>query len=141
MASLLKIVHYLAFAVGLGGGVANAMIGMQLHAAAPAARAGLGAAQKRIGQIGLAALVLVWASGLALVWGAYGGTAGLGVAFWLKMAAVVALTLAVAVLTVQGARAERAGTGPDAATMARLEALATGSAVAAVVLAVVAFAG
>lgn len=141
MIALLKIVHFLAFAIGLGGGVANALIGMQLHAAAPAARAGLGAAQKRIGQIGMVALILVWASGVALVWAAFGGTAGLGAAFWLKMAAVLALTLAVAGLTVQGARAERQGTQPDAAAMARLEAVATGAAVLAIALAVVAFAG
>ncbi|MCC6303593.1 MAG: hypothetical protein IT545_00195 [Rhodobacteraceae bacterium] len=143
MIEFLLTVHFLALAVGLGGGVAAGVIGARLAAAAPSARAELGAAQKRIGLSGAIALALVWASGLALLWsafGGFGGLGGLGLVFWLKMAAVVVLTAAVVAMKVVTGRSERAGAEPDTPTMARLGMVATGATTLAVILAVLAFA-
>ena len=126
------MLHLLAMAVGLGGSVANAVIGAM---AGPENPALAGRLQKRIGRIAFAALILLWVTGVALVM--YGPGAGtLSLWFWVKMLAVLALTgaavtMQVAILTF----------GPERrAALARpLGMIMAGSATLAVVFAVLAF--
>lgn len=89
MIATLKIVHFLALAVGLGGGVANAV----MAAMGGKAREVVGPMQARIGQLGFGAVVLLWLTGLWLF--ASGQTLGtVGLMFWLKILAVLVLTAA-----------------------------------------------
>ena len=56
---LLKSLHILALALGLGGGVANA-IAARLARSRPEAAPAFGARQKRIGMVSVGALVVLW---------------------------------------------------------------------------------
>ncbi|WP_157932994.1 CopD family protein [Roseovarius salinarum] len=84
----LLIVHYLALAVGLGGGIAA---GVVAHVAGPKDPALAGAVQVRLARFGFLALIVLWLTGSAMLAGGP-GAAALPVWFWVKMAAVVVLT-------------------------------------------------
>ena len=90
MLAVLKIVHFLSLAVGLGGGIANGIFGAKV---APKAPEHAGPAQKLIGRLSFAALILLWVTGLWMI-RASGGIVALGLWFWVKMIAVLALTAA-----------------------------------------------
>jgi hypothetical protein len=130
MLAMLKIVHYLSLAVGLGGGVANAIVGAKVTGREP----GLGApAQKLIGRLSFAALVLLWITGIWMGRELY-ALSDYGIWFWLKMLAVLALTAA--------AVTAQAGQLRGTATPQRMKILGlvmTISAALAVVFAVLAF--
>jgi uncharacterized membrane protein len=132
MLAALKIVHFLALAVGLGGGVANGIVGAM---AGPRDPAVAGQIQRRIGRLSFAALVLLWVTGVAMV--ATGpGLDLLGGWFWLKMAAAVVLTAAAVTVQVS----VLALPAPRAAARARpLGRVMTAAASLAVVFAVLAF--
>jgi len=82
----LKIVHFLALAVGLGGGFANQILSARAGGHPDVARP----VQKTISRVAFAALVLLWVTGLWMAWGR--PIASLGPWFWVKMAAVLGLT-------------------------------------------------
>lgn len=90
MLAILKIVHFLALAAGLGGGIANAVIGATAARKAPEVA---GPLQLRIGRVSFVALVLLWITGLWMAFG-WHGVGTLGLWFWVKMLAVLALTAA-----------------------------------------------
>lgn len=127
----LKILHVLALAIGIGGGVSNAIIGA---VAGPKDPALAGAVQRRIGRASFVALIVLWATGFAML--ALGpGAAAFGLWFWLKMLAVVALTAAALRMQVAVLRGD-----PAVARLARpLGMAATGSAILAAIFAVLAF--
>lgn len=141
MLILAKIVHFLSFSIGIGGGVAAMLAGIRAKSAAAEAVPVLRGVQKTLGRISFGAVVLLWVSGIFLVYAIKGGWSGLGTIFWLKIAAVVILT--VASLTGQyfaltAARRDPAIMGPR---MAKIGMTASSAAVAALILAVIAFAG
>lgn len=81
MIVLLKIVHFLALSVGVGGAAAN-LIGMPvLKAAEGPARMPLAKAQRFVGQAAAISLVLLWLSGVAMVYAIYGGWGALPAMF------------------------------------------------------------
>jgi len=82
----LKIIHFLALAVGLGGGVANQVLAAKAGGRPEVARP----VQRTISRVAFAALVLLWVTGLWMAWGR--PVASLGPWFWVKMAAVLGLT-------------------------------------------------
>ncbi|MFZ2101934.1 MAG: hypothetical protein WAU86_15350 [Oricola sp.] len=136
---VVKIIHFLSFSVGIGGGVAAALIGARASRAPAEAVPVLRGLQKTIGRIAFAAVVLLWLTGGYMVEAIKGGWSNLGTAFWLKIAAVVVLTAASAtaqymVLTI--ARRDPRRTGP---TMAKIGMTATSAAIAALIFAVIAF--
>jgi len=126
----LKIVHYLSLAVGLGGGIANAIVGAKVTGHDPA----LGSpAQKLIGRLSFVALILLWVTGIWMSGQLY-ALSDYGPWFWLKMLAVLALTAAA--VTAQGSQYRGTAT-PD--RMKRLGLVMTLAATLAVVFAVLAF--
>ncbi len=131
MLALLKIVHFLALAIGLGGGIANAIIGAKITTREPAMG---GPVQKLIGRLSFGALILLWITGLWMLFGYY-GFANLSLWFWVKILAVLGLTAAGV-----SAQLTMLKPGPDTpAKMKRLGMIMTGSASLAVVFAVLAF--
>lgn len=141
MIILAKILHFLSFSVGIGGGVAAMLAGIRAKSAAAEAGPALRGLQKIIGRISFGAIVLLWITGIYMVYALKGGWGGLGTAFWLKMAAVVVLTGAS--LTAQYYSLTAAGRDPAVmgARMAKIGMTASASAILAVILAVFAFAG
>ena len=91
-----------------------------------------------LARLSFVGLVLMWATGLALVWLRYGGFGALGTMFWVKMLFVLTLTLAAIALEVTFAQVK----GGDAKAAARVPALgpvAGISSMLAVIFAVFAF--
>jgi len=131
MFALLKIVHLLALAIGLGGGIANAIIGAKITARDPA----LGApVQKLIGRLSFAALILLWITGLWMIFGYY-ALSSLSLWFWVKILAVLALTTAGVIAQLAVLKP-----GPDTpAKMKKLGMAMTGLSTLAVIFAVLAF--
>jgi len=132
MLAILKILHFLALAIGLGGGVANLVIGKMAGAdGAPVTRP----IQKRIGRVSFGALLLLWITGiwmLSLGW----RIEFLPLLFWIKIIAVLAMTAA-------AVTAQLALLRPGPGTPARLKTLGlivTSAAGLAVVFAVLSFA-
>lgn len=139
MLVFLKIIHFLSLSVGIGGGVANSIIGARAARVEPSVRPVLGAVSGLIGKISFGALVLLWLTGIAMVFVAYGGWADLGAAFWVKIVFVAALTALSITLNMLVMRAERTRTPPPAARMKRLGQLAGLCSIIIVISAVIAF--
>lgn len=141
MLVLAKIVHFLSFSVGIGGGVAAMLIGIRAKGAPSEAVPVLRGLQKTIGRLSFGAIVLLWLTGVYMVHAIKGGWGGLGTAFWLKILAVAVLTgaaLTAQYFTLTAARRDPKVMGPR---MAKIGMTASGSAVLAVVFAVIAFSG
>ncbi|MCG6882875.1 MAG: hypothetical protein LJE62_03865 [Silicimonas sp.] len=131
MFALLKIVHFLALAIGLGGGIANAIVGAKITSRDPAMGAPV---QKLIGRLSFGALILLWVTGLWMLFGYY-GFSDLSLWFWVKILAALGLTAA-------GVTAQLAMLKPGPETPAKMKKLGmimTGAATLAVILAVLAF--
>lgn len=141
MITLWKMIHMLALAVGVGGGVANLIAMRQLALAEGPARAALAVSMRHVGQAAALALILLWVSGVAMSSALYNSWAALPLLFWAKIAAVVALTAVsgtAQVLTFWGMARK---SPPDPALMAKLGKTGVALALITTVLAVLAFSG
>ena len=138
MIVLAKIIHFLSFSVGIGGGVAAMLAGIRAKGAAAEAVVVLRGMQKTLGRISFAAIVLLWLTGIYLVY-AHGGTDGFGIAFWLKMLAVLVLTAASLTGQYFGLTAAKRDPAVMGPLMAKIGMTGSASAVTALILAVIAF--
>ncbi len=134
---IVLIVHFLGLMMGAGGGFASGVIA-RVAAKAPPERAGplrsVGPMLARLSTIGL---VLMWLSGLTLVF-LYGGFDALPSLFWVK--AVFILTLTIAGVSIEVTYAQiKAGNVKAAARLPVLGPMAGISSLLAVVFAVLAF--
>lgn len=112
---LLKIIHFLSFSVAVGGGVASMVIGIRAAKLEMVQAIPLRQAQGIIGKFSTLGLILLWLSGLWMYSMAYGGDVSMGQSFWIKMAAVVLLTVVSGFLNYKVITATRAGVPPDVA--------------------------
>ena len=140
MYDTLKIIHffclYAAGGAGLGSAVVVASAVRQGRRPGPAEAPLL----RVFGKIGAVAIVVIWLSGLAMTFMAWGGGAGLGWPFHVKLAGAALVLLAVGVMTFLSASARRAGRAPDPARMKPLSMVALAGTVIAVIFAVITFA-
>lgn len=139
METLLMTLHFLSLAVGIGGGVASAIAGAQSAKAEPPGAMALGKLQSQVGNVGYGALILLWITGIWMVYAKYGGFGDLPASFNLKMLGVLGLTAALTAMQVVKRRAMAAGGPPNASTMKMLGQLALLSAVFTIVMAVLTF--
>lgn len=113
---IILALHFLGLMMGAGGGFGS-MIVMRSAANRPPEQIGvlrsLGPSLARFSLIGL---ILMLATGLALVWLKYGGLADMPAMFWVKMVFVGTLTLAALATEFTYAAVKRG----DAAAAARL---------------------
>jgi hypothetical protein len=135
---LLLFLHLLGLMLGAGGGFGS-MISMQVAAKRPPEQASairsVGPALGRLSSIGL---VLMLATGLALVFLKYGGFAALPSLFWVKLFFVTTLTMA-AILIELSYSALKRGDAKAAARLPRLGPAAGVSSLLAVLFAALAF--
>lgn len=129
MLTTIKIIHYLSFAIGIGGGAANLVIAMTVGPEAPKLA---GLTGKRLSRVSFSSIVLLWITG---VWLATLGGWSYGPVFWVKMLAVVAMT--VFAITVQVMLLNPKPDTPQ--KLKTLGKLVLGSAVLSVILATIAF--
>jgi hypothetical protein len=134
---IMLILHFLGLAMGIGAAIANLIV-LRLMAAAPQDRPALSRFPPLMGRVGDIGLLLLWATGITLVftrWAGFGSMPGL---FHAKLTAVVALTVVVGVLHVLRARMKR-GDASAARLMPMVGRVGLTFAVLAVVLAVFTF--
>lgn len=135
--ALLKILHFLALATGLGFGLAG-LVAMRVSAGAPPeALATVMKLRARLGQLSGLSILVLWITGIWMWLSVYGSAMSTVLA--LKILCVVALTAVSGYLNYAGFRAARGGPRPDPARMALLARTASGLAALIVVLAVLAF--
>ena len=94
LVNVLVWLHIVGFALGMAGGMGMGQVGPRLAAAAPGERAvweGLAKGFSGVSGLGLALLLITGPLVLYLKWES---GAGLGPAFWIKMALVVAVVVA-----------------------------------------------
>lgn len=130
----LKILHFLALAVALGGGVANLVLRRHAMAAGPEARPALGRAQRTLAALSAVSVAVLWLTGIALVETIYGAWTGLPGVFWAKIAAATVWLAAVTTGQVLMRRP-----GPPSPLLRPLGMGGMASAVASLALAVLAF--
>jgi hypothetical protein len=139
MSVVMLFLHLFGLMLGAAGGIASRLV-MRRAAGLPEEQAAplraLGPALANLSAVGVG---LLWLTGLALVW-LRGGSAGLPMAFWIKMAFVAALTLAIGLIHHAYADIRR-GDKAAAARLPVLGVIAGLSSVLAVLFAVIAFSG
>lgn len=113
---LLLILHFLGLAVGMSASVVNLVVGGLIAGAAPPERPVLARVPAVMSHVGGGGLLLLWATGLMLVFTKWGGFASLPWQFHVKVTAVVLMTLAVGLAHALQARMKRG----DSAAGARL---------------------
>jgi hypothetical protein len=109
--NLLIWLHFIALAMGFGGGIAMSQIGPRLAAAAPDQRGTwwpLAAIFTRISDVGL---VLLLITGPLILWLKFHGTSGLNIGFQIKMGLVVLAIIAVGFSSWGKARLKRGDEG------------------------------
>ncbi len=138
MNEALLFLHLVGLMLGAAGGFASAVI-MRRALVLPAddARAvrGLGPILANVSGIGL---VLLWATGLILVWSKFDGVASLPQMFWVKAIFILSLTVMTGLIQMTYAEI-RKGNPTAAAKLPKFGPMAGVSALLAVLFAVVAF--
>ncbi|MGC6484580.1 MAG: hypothetical protein ACON4P_02825 [Candidatus Puniceispirillales bacterium] len=113
---VLKFIHYLCLFVAGGIGVGGAVVqSMHIKAQTPPAPP-VGKALRVLGLAGLAAIVVLWLTGIGLAHAIY-GTLALGTAFTVKLVGAGVLLGASAAANLHLHRAIQAGSPPDARFM------------------------
>lgn len=131
-------VHFIGLALGFSTGFANVVMAGLIRRAAPQERAVLRRFPPAMAPLGVVGLVLLWASGLTIIYTRYGTFAILPQTFLIKIAAVVLLTIAVIYMQVLQRRVQSG----DVAALAKIETVgrATGPlALIALIFAVITF--
>lgn len=119
MMIFLKLVHMVALFMGGGAVIGNGLLLRQLMANPGPPPAMVRTVMKALGMVGLAAIVLLWLSGLGIAYYKYGGLA-LGGWFYAKLVGATIVLVAVVMVTRIGMAAEKTGTPPDLQVMKRL---------------------
>ena len=138
MDETMLFLHFVGLMLGAAGGFASAVI-MRRALVLPADEAkvlrGMGPILAKVSLLGL---VLLWATGLVMVWSKWGGFAGLPQFFWVK--AIFILSLTVITILINMTYGEiRKGNVAVAARLPKLGPMAGISALLAVLFAVLAF--
>lgn len=138
MNAAVLFLHFVGLMLGAAGGFASAVI-MRRALVLPADEAkvvrGLGPI---LANVSLTGLVLMWATGLILVWSKYDGLASLPQMFWVKAIFILSLTVMTALIQLTYAEI-RKGNPAAAARLPRFGPMAGVSALLAVLFAVLAF--
>jgi putative membrane protein len=90
----LLVCHLLALVVGATTAIAMPIIGSRMAAATPEGRQVLGGIVARLGSNSRIAIGVLLLTGILMVWLRYGGVDGMNVWFWVKMALVAVIIVA-----------------------------------------------
>ena len=123
---LLKFFHYLGLFLAGGLGVAGAILTKNHQKVGMKPSAPVQASIKTLARIGLAAIFLLWGTGIALTWLVYANF-DLGWAFHLKLLGASLLLLVLAGLNIHLNRSVKAGTSPNPAFMKAVPMISRGA--------------
>jgi len=90
---VLLFFHFLGLALGFTVGFSNIVMSRLIAVAAPPEKVVLGRFPPAVSQLGRVGLVLLWLTGLTMVYTRFGGMGNLPWTFHVKLTAVVLLTL------------------------------------------------
>jgi hypothetical protein len=138
MNQILLFLHFLGLMLGATGGFGSAMIMRRTLGMTPEAARPLRELGPMLANVSGAGLLLMWATGLIMVWSAWGGFGALPGLFWLKFLFVLTLTAAAAAIHMTY-REIRGGNVAAAARLPKLGPMAGVSSLLAVLFAVFAF--
>ncbi len=93
--NLLIWIHILAFVAGGSNSVAGPVIAGRMGSATPDARAGYYGVMNTMSQVGKVAMVVLLVTGPLILFLRYGGFGGASVWFWIKMALIVVMLVAI----------------------------------------------
>jgi len=116
MNTILLILHLLGFGAGFAASIGNNLVIMLLGKASPGEAAGLRRFPMAMMPISDIGLVLLWITGIILLFTKYGGVAGLPWSFWAKIVCVLLLTALIGMVHMAVGRIKRG----DMAAAARL---------------------
>lgn len=133
--NILIWVHIVAFVAGGASGVVGPVIAGRMGTATPEVRLSYFGIMNTMSKVGRAAMVTLLVSGPLVIWLKYGGAAGLNVWFWVKMAMVLIMLVAIIIGDINSKK-EQAGDAA-AAGIADLAHKITGLAFLVLVLAAV----
>jgi hypothetical protein len=138
MNDALLFLHFVGLILAMGPGTAQSIIMRRAAAATPEAAMTLRGLAPTLSAVSAAGLAVLWVTGLIMVWSVYGGPASLPWAFWVKIAAVVLITLVVIYIQMTFAEVRR-GNAAAAGRLAQLGPAAGILGLVAVLFAVIAF--
>lgn len=115
----LKLIHMVALFMAGGSVIGNGLLLRQVMANPGPPPPMVRSVMKVLGLTGLAAIVLLWLTGLGMALGVH-GSLGLGGWFYAKLAGATVALLTVVLLARISVRAEKSGTPPDLQAMKRL---------------------
>lgn len=140
MNAVILFLHLFGLMLGAAGGLASGLL-MRRAAAMPADQAAtVRSLGPMLAHVAGAGLVVMWVTGLIMVWSAWEGPGSLPALFWVKFAFVVILTVASAGIDVTYAQIRRTGNRALAGRLAVLGPVSGISATLAVLFACLAFA-
>jgi hypothetical protein len=138
MNDFLLIVHFIGLMMGAAGGMGSMIVGRAALKASPEGAGALRALGPRLAKLSAAGIILMWITGVIMVWSVYGGLDNLPGAFWIKF--IFVLTLSAAAIVIELAYAQmKAGNRAAAARLPMAGPVAGLSAFLAVIFAVIAF--
>jgi hypothetical protein len=123
---LLKFFHYLGLFLAGGLGVAGAILAKNHQKAGMKPAPPVQASIKMLARIGLAAIILLWGTGIALTYLVY-ASFDLGWAFHIKLLGASLLLLVLAGLNIHLNRSAKAGTPPNPAFMKAVPMISRGA--------------
>lgn len=113
----LVFLHFLGLALGFSVSFGNMVMGGLIARASPPEKAVLGRFPPAVSRLGRIGLVLLWTTGVILVYTRWNGFGTLGWSFYVKLAAVVLLTVTAEYIHYLERRLGRG----DVAALARIE--------------------
>lgn len=138
MFTALMILHFVALAMAMGGGMSNIIAKKQMPKVDPSSYPGMAIAAAAIGKLATTGLALLWITGVWMTTLKY-GLSGMPILLWVKIAIVGALTVGSISLNLMMVRAQRSGTPPNSAKVDKHAYFINGLALITVVIAVVLF--
>ncbi|MCP4380971.1 MAG: hypothetical protein GY798_06060 [Hyphomicrobiales bacterium] len=115
---ILVFVHVIGLFLGTAPGLATAVVSRQLVNATPEAAAALRQLPPIFVNISALGLLILWASGIVLVFTRWGGVEHLTVTFWVRAAFIVVLTIVAIMIHMTIREAKKTG---DVAITQRLQ--------------------
>ncbi|MGB0816929.1 MAG: hypothetical protein ACPGR6_07350 [Candidatus Puniceispirillaceae bacterium] len=123
---ILKFFHYLGLFLAGGLGVAGAILAKNHQKAGMKPAAPVQASIRMLARIGMAAIILLWGTGIALTYLVY-ASFDLGWAFHIKLLGASLLLLVLAGLNIHLNRSAKAGTPPNPAFMKAVPMISRGA--------------
>ncbi len=139
MNAFLLFLHFFGLMLGAAGGLASGILMRRARTMPPEKAATIRSLGPMLAHVAGAGIVLLWITGVILIWSKWSGLASLPTLFWVKFVFVVILTLASGGIDMTYAQIRRTGNQALAARIAVLGPISGISATLAVLFAAFAF--